>query len=376
MAVVLEEAAPRSDRRLLVSILVVIGIAISQCAATQFAKAAQNDFGDAVESPLFMTWSSTIFNVALALPALVQSCASGEADRLGACKRQLLLPGPPGLWTFGRRGFLARAFLFYALWLLANYSYQYSLKLAPTGLVAALFSTTPAYVAIASIFLLARPLPRLGWAAVCLTIAGSVLVVEPWHRMSAPDSGSSATTVFTGLLLAVMAAVAASAYKVLFKFIFGDPPPAAVGVILSWIGIYAATFGSVLLWAILGWQLESVKWSHLPWQSLWMGNIASLAFNFLIGWGLAISYPLFISLGTVLSVPLNGFADWALRRILPDLVQSGGMLCIVMGFVLLVYCDTLQRSAAPAPPAAEQIQQQQELMNSTPASAPEEEIVQ
>eukprot|EP00971_Amphidinium_carterae_P277173 5500277-Amphidinium_carterae.1 len=102
-------------------------------------------------------------------------------------------------------------------------------------------STTPAYVAVASVFFLTRPMGQVAWLAVCVSITGSLLVVEPWHPTSSASSGGE---IFTGLLLAVVAALGATAYKITFKAVFGEPPPEVVGIILAWVGAYAATVGT------------------------------------------------------------------------------------------------------------------------------------
>mmetsp|Transcript_24762 Transcript_24762/g.45384 ORF Transcript_24762/g.45384 Transcript_24762/m.45384 type:complete len:366 (+) Transcript_24762:30-1127(+) len=333
---------PSPRQRWIVSNLVVIGIAVSSSVATQFAKATQDDFGDAVQSPLFMTWSATLFNLFLAVPAVVQICLRNEAGLLVACRHKLLLPGS---WAFTHAGFQRRAFALYLFWLASNYSYQYALKLAPTGLVASLMSTTPAYVAAASVVFLARPVGRLAWFAVCVSIVGSLLVVEPWRSARSASTGGE---MFTGLLLAVVAALGATAYKITFKCVFGEPPPEVVGVVLAWVGVYAATVGTAWLCILLHFEWESVVWSRLPWHSLIPGILSSLVYNFLIGWGIAISDPLFISLGAVLGVPLNAYADWMLRRILPDAVQAGGIACILLGFFMLLYADMVRSSASQA----------------------------
>eukprot|EP00662_Eupelagonemidae_sp_cell21_P017325 gene17325-54169_t len=87
--------------------------------------------------------------------------------------------------------------------------------------------------------------------------------------------------------------------------VFGDPSPDTVGVLLAWYGICAATLGSALLGVLLGGGWESVQWGNVPWGTLAAAHSLSLAFNFLVNFGIALTYPLFISLGTVVGIPLN-----------------------------------------------------------------------
>eukprot|EP01062_Namystynia_karyoxenos_P017492 TRINITY_DN16439_c0_g1_i1.p1 TRINITY_DN16439_c0_g1~~TRINITY_DN16439_c0_g1_i1.p1 ORF type:complete len:402 (+),score=104.23 TRINITY_DN16439_c0_g1_i1:114-1208(+) len=325
-------------RRFAFGILMVAAVAVSQCGSTQFSQSTQTQYGDSVDSPLFMTWSSTLLNVVLAAPAAVPLATGGTAE----VRRQFC----GGTFGLPLRSFLSRIFIFYVLWLAANYSYQRALKHISAALVTALFSTAPAFVAVGSLFVLGRPLRAMGWAAVVCTVAGSTLVAEPW------EGSAQHKSLFGGVTLSLLAALAAATYKVLFKYVFDDPPPRVVGVILMWIGCYAATLGSGILAAVLGSGAESVRWGDVPWGTLLLGNTLGLCFNFFIGWGIAYTYPLFIALGTVLNVPLNIAADRVWRDKLPSRWQGIGIACISFGFVLLLLCDWLEGRGGPGGAAA------------------------
>eukprot|EP01065_Artemidia_motanka_P033331 TRINITY_DN40312_c0_g1_i1.p1 TRINITY_DN40312_c0_g1~~TRINITY_DN40312_c0_g1_i1.p1 ORF type:complete len:361 (+),score=89.62 TRINITY_DN40312_c0_g1_i1:92-1174(+) len=320
-------------KRFLIGLLMVCGVAVSQCGSTQYSQSTQNDYSS-VDSPLFMTWFSTLLNLAMAAPAVAMSCTfhgrcSVDTDKLKSC----FLGGYFGLTLLE---FLTRVAFFYTAWLAANYCYQRALKYISAALVTSLFSTAPAFVAVGSYFALKAPLGALGVTAVLSTIAGSVLVAEPWD-----DTNSSA--MLGGIALSVFAAVAAAAYKVAFKLVFDEPPPEVVGAVLAWVGVYAATVGSALLFVVLASGAETVHWDGVPWSKLLAGALLGLLFNFLIGWGIAYTYPLFISLGTVLNVPLNIGADRVWRDKLPSDSQFGGIGLIIAGFLLLLLNDRLQQ---------------------------------
>lgn len=366
-SVLLFPARGTMDARFFYSLAIVVGITLTQSGSTQLSKSAQNDFHDCMGSPLFMTWSGTIYNIFLALPALFATrtaiagaghpdgvassgCGSeGDTSRRASVGSASLAASPASRSSkasllcgeeLGLRPsqFLARVFGFYLLWLIANYAFQYSLKMVAASLAASLFSTCPALVAIGSVTCLGRRLGVLGWSAVLCTVTGSVLVVEPW---SSVDGDS----LPLGLMLALVASACAAAYKVLFKLVFAEPGPQVVGVILAWIGVYALTVGTALVAGMLWSGLESVQWGGVPWRILLLGNAMSLGFNFLVGWGIAVSDPLFVSLGSVLAVPLNLAVDGWLRSTIPTGIQGVGIVCIVAGFVLLMLLDVLERSA-------------------------------
>lgn len=46
-------------------------------------------------------------------------------------------------------------------------------------------------------------------------------------------------------------------------------------------------------------------------------------------------YPLFISLGTVLGIPLNAVFDYAVRHTPVPALKIGGCVMVVVGFVIL-----------------------------------------
>ena len=144
--------------------LCIVGaIAATHVAATQLAAHLES----AIDlSPLFMMWLSTVFNTALVLPLWVLTRSSDPACRECDC-RAFALVAP-----------------FFALWAGANTLYLQALTLMSSSLVMAVFSTTPAFVALLAVpplLVLAvlwpcslclpcppcspRPWPGPGWAA-------------------------------------------------------------------------------------------------------------------------------------------------------------------------------------------------------------------
>ena len=77
----------------------------------------------------------------------------------------------------------------------------------------------------------------------------------------------------------------------------------------------------------------------MPWTYLCSSSALSLLFNFFIAFGIAYTYPLFISFGTVLGIPLNALADWIFRHIVFSWVKVEGSIFIILGFVILLMPD-------------------------------------
>ena len=91
---------------------------------------------------------------------------------------------------------------------------------------------------------------------------------------------------------------------------------------------------------------EHMSWDTLPWNFLAGTGGMGLVFNFLINFGVALTYPLFISLGTVLGIPINAGADALFREQGFGRFKIIASVMIVIGFVLLLlperYEDSLE----------------------------------
>ena len=75
---------------------------------------------------------------------------------------------------------------------------------------------------------------------------------------------------------------------------------------------------------------------HIPWNYVIGSSILGTVFNFLINFGIAYTYPLFISLGTVLGIPINAIIDALVNKV--DLLnwKITGAVLIMSGFLILL----------------------------------------
>ena len=111
-----------------------------------------------------------------------------------------------------------------------------------------------------------------------------------------------------------------------------------MSLFLSFIGI----FSTVSLWPIVfllnEFHVERIpENSQIPWKFICTSSALSVVFNFSINFGIAYTYPLFISLGTVLGIPLNGIVDVFVHGV--NLFSSWkftGADLIVAGFLLML----------------------------------------
>ncbi|KAJ9466893.1 member F3/4 [Diplonema papillatum] len=348
----------QASPRFLAGLAIVFGIALSWVGATQLSQATQRDYGDAVNSPLFVVWFSTSTNVALALPALIRAAfglrRSSAGDVRPARVQEPLLTGADVGWML----------VFYGLWTAANYAFTRALVESSASVVTAFMGTTPAWVATLSAFALpASPHASISVkdlssasscyvpAAVLLTVAGSVLIASPWTSESdSSSSDSNSPHPLFGTCLSLGSALLAAVYKVYYKKQFGSPSPLRVGCLMCCIGVYSLTIGSLLLLAVVSLHWESVTWAKVPWPILVGSASSSLVFNFLVNYGIAFTYPLFISLGTVVGIPLNVFVDYYAHDSVSSPATIAGMVAICTGFCLVVIADYRQ-TRAPGDPA-------------------------
>ena len=83
-------------------------------------------------------------------------------------------------------------------------------------------------------------------------------------------------------------------------------------------------------------HVEDLVYESIPWGLLVLGSLASFFFNLLVNFGIAYTYPLFISIGTILGIPLNILVDVWINEEEVGWKQIFGACLIVCGFVCLI----------------------------------------
>ena len=161
--------------------------------------------------------------------------------------------------------------------------------------------------------------------AVVVAIAGIVLFAYADGFKAATAEGTS---------LSVAAAIGAGLYKSLFKRAVGDATLGQVSFFMSTLSVIS----TLLLWPVcLALHFAGVEvLHHLPWRFLLPNAALGLLFNFLINFGIAFTYPLFISLGTVLGIPVNAVADYVFRGIVISTLKYISAAYILTAFAFMV----------------------------------------
>ncbi|XP_078608802.1 solute carrier family 35 member F3-like [Branchiostoma floridae x Branchiostoma japonicum] len=311
----------QTSRRALLGTPIVLGIAVSWVGSTQFA---QSTFSATFDGPFFNMWFSTVWMMAC-FPVYTAACVllKGQSCRQVYRENEPIF-GADGLTL---RTLLVKAGFFLLLWAGTNYLYIRALKEIPATDVTALFSSCNAFVYVFSIVLLRERLYIGRILSVLMAMGGIVLIANA--------SGFKGPSLL-GVVLSVGAAIGAALYKVLFKRVFGDASVGQVSLFLSCLGVLDLLGLWPVMLSLYYGHVEMMDWNHLPWSYLCGGAALGLAFNFFINFGIAFTFPLFISLGTVLGIPLNAGVDALFRGVTFGPLKAGGAALVVGGFFLML----------------------------------------
>ena len=340
-----------SKKKLLYGILIVFGIAIAWTCTTQFAQVAQNT----VKAPFFIMWFTTSFKLLCIVPVLwhnkKQSNKTMHAQNVvdiddmnnnntntdsihGTNEKDIDNINIPTM-----RHLLTAVPFFYLLYVGANYSYVRALDSISASQLTVLFSSCPAWVYLLSIICLDKEMFTLRKLfAVILSIGGVIIItIDNANKNNVNMFSFSDGTELFGCILAILSAIFAASYKVMFKKIFGNMNIWYVSKFLFYLGL----FNLLLMWIIvLLFELIHVEslvgFDNMPWFYLIGAALLGLTFDFLINFGIAFTYPLFISLGTIVGIPLNAIVDVVFHSVVFGVWEYVGCIAIIVAFVVLV----------------------------------------
>ncbi|KAL2102248.1 hypothetical protein ACEWY4_001416 [Coilia grayii] len=312
-------------------VAVTMCVCWSWCGSTQLAKETLRR----LNAPLTITWFSTSWNCILfPLYYLGHLCWSTERQsprqRFRECCRFL---GEEGLT---RRGVMGRVVPFGLLWTLTCYLYLQGLRLIPPTDASALFCCSRAFAFLLSWVVLRQRFLGVRIVAAILSIAGIVMMTYA--------DGFHGYSVF-GISLVVASASMAALYKVLFRLFLGSAKLGEAALYLSILGGANLVFvGVVPLLLLLSGAEELDSFEDVPWGCLCGVAALLLVFNFLMNFGVLITLPTLISLGVVLSVPLNAVIDRCASEVQLNTVRVVALSVIGLGFLLLLLPEDWDQS--------------------------------
>ncbi|XP_063048276.1 solute carrier family 35 member F3-like [Engraulis encrasicolus] len=310
-------------RKALWGVAMVLCVCSSWAGSTQLAKLTFRHF----DAPFTLTWFATSWNC-LFFPLYYIGHAFKNPDRqppkqrFRECCR-----------FFGDDGLTAKVFFtkvapFGLLWTLTNYLYLQALRKINTTDVSALFCCNKAFVFLLSWIVLRDRFMGVRIVAAILAIAGIVM-------MTYADGFHSHSVI--GITLVVASASMSALYKVLFKLVLGSAKFGEAALFLSIVGGANFVFISGVPVILYFTRVEYFgSPSDIPWGHLCGVAALLLAFNILVNFGIAITYPTLISLGIVLSVPVNAMVDLYTCDIQFNTVRLIAVFIICLGFLMLL----------------------------------------
>ncbi|XP_066519239.1 putative thiamine transporter SLC35F3a [Hoplias malabaricus] len=310
-------------RRAFWGVIMVLCICSSWSGSTQLAKLTIRE----LNIPFTLTWFSTSWNcVMFPLYYLGHLCCSKDRQsprqRFRECCQFL---GDDGLSV---RTLLSRVAPFGVLWTLTSYLYLQGLRRIPPTDACALFCCTRAFVFLISWIVLRDRFMGIRIVAAILAIAGIVMITyaDGFHSHSV-----------IGISLVVVSASTAAIYKVLFKLVLGSAKLGEAALYLTVLGGANMLFVSIVPLLLLFTGAEDFGApGEIPWLSLCGMAALQLVFNFLLNFGVLITLPTLISLGVVLSVPVNAVIDRYMCEVQFNSVRVIAVSIICLGFLLLL----------------------------------------
>ncbi|KAJ8284608.1 hypothetical protein COCON_G00034580 [Conger conger] len=318
-------------RKTLWGVAMVTCVCSTWTGSTQLAKVTFRQF----DAPFTLTWFATTWNI-LVFPLyyMVHVCRSSERltpwQSFRQCSR-----------LFGDNGMTVRTVVvktapFGLLWTMTLYLYLQALRKLSTTDASALFCCNKAFVFLLSWILLRDRFMGVRIVAAILAIAGIVM-------MTYADGFHSRSVIAISFVVA--SASTSAMYKVLFKMVLGSAKFGEAALVLTVIGGANLILVSPVPLVLYFTGVEHFSSpSDIPWGCLCGVAGLLLAFNLLVNFGVAITYPTLISLGVILSVPVNALVDLHTCEIQFNTVRLIAIALICLGFLLLLLPEDWDRA--------------------------------
>jgi drug/metabolite transporter (DMT)-like permease len=249
---------------------------------------------------------------------------------------------------------VSRILFLYALYIAANVSYVKALQGMAPALVSAIFCAAPGFVLLLSWPVLGRQIQRVEVASVLLGLGGILLITQPWHA-SAPSGQPAPSSGGLNTLYATISPAASAVYKVFFSKFYSDASWKYVGSRLGALAIVNIILGTFLLSVYLsvGGEHDPTVTSQdggsgIPWRWILPANAASISFNYLVNFGVTITFPLFVSVASLVSTAANLILDATVVNSSTSpggvgAVEIAGLLMVLSSLVILLVSVWLQR---------------------------------
>ncbi|XP_078612727.1 solute carrier family 35 member F4-like isoform X1 [Branchiostoma floridae x Branchiostoma japonicum] len=338
-------------RKTILGGIATLGIGGSWVASTQLAQATYQPY---FHAPYLVVWFCSVW-MAATFPlyfASVRTCSRENKPLATTVKECAKVFGEQGLTV---RSFFVRAAPFSVLTVAAHYMFVLALSLVPGTDVSALYVSNVSFVYLLSWILLREKFASAGIMSVILGISGIVL-------MSYSDGFGGSSLL--GVALGVGASAGHALYKVLFKWLLGEADSGQVALFMTLLGLCTLLF----LWPVglvLYFTGAEIWGLHaLPWQYLCATAGFNFAFIQLINFGAAFTFPIFISVGILVAVPVNAAVDAIVHNKTVSAIKVMAIIIFIMAFLLLLLPDGWEEQVRKVIPCKKKGPPQEELFTS------------
>lgn len=344
-------------KQTLLGLLIVALYAAFNVLAEQFSTSIVNS----VNAPFFLIYFNTGWNIVIipiyTIYIIFTNWISGNKWN------QNLIPDLEPLGFKNKFSFFQTRYclLFMFIYVGCNYVYVAALQYIPNTYTSAIMSLDPAIVFVFSLIFLnnlalgmAKNIQQLissviAICGVCLLVGipSSVPDETPENNstqasvdnaVTDSDSSDEGSLIFLGVSLACVAALLSGMYKIFYKYFFED---LNLGQCCYSLGIIGA-LNLILLWPVVlilfrtGAEESVIGLDSVPWDLICLQSLFALCFNLSLNFGIAFTYPLFISIGATLVAPANLLVDIYYREREFSNLQVAGSIMSVIALVILL----------------------------------------
>jgi len=235
--------------------------------------------------------------------------------------------------NFGMKRYLFSAFIVTLLNFFSTYTWYISLDKIPVSINQTLYNSIVVFVFILSVIFLKEKLRLIKILALAFVIAGVVLVGQSSHSEGQTFSEKDKVE---GYILVLVGAFLWACYEVVYKKLFGDINSVGVMLVQTYIGLFTLLFLWIFIPILMALGVEP-SFSFTPEVvSFLFGNVLfAVSYFIFFAFAIAVTNPIYISLTSMLGIPLSGLADYILHKDSFSQMTIIGMVLVLFGVMLI-----------------------------------------
>jgi len=218
--------------------------------------------------------------------------------------------------------------------IVADYCYFLALSMTSAGTGIVLFSLSSIVTYLLSIVVLKEPISVLKILSLALSFGGVVMITFGDRENS---KNSDLKDSWKGDIIMAGGACFWALYLVTYKKFVGDPSHTTINVQSTLVGLISVFFSWPVLFIL---HYTGAEKFELPSGGLQIGILVATTFlvfcnNYMFTFGVALTAPGFVTIGSMLAIPASAIVDRFVRDVAFPPLKIGGTAAVVAGFLLL-----------------------------------------